>query len=115
MRTPSRPIPLLLALPLLLSLLMTPLVLFAACWAKPALRSANDIARAACHTFAEAREQQLGLSKEDWCKLHDNFDPFLQVILAAERKAGISSGGEAPPTPDESGDDKSPAAEPPPP
>lgn len=90
---------------LLISIL---LVCISACWAKPALRTANDIAKQACETFAEARERQLGISKEQWCALRDNLDPFLSVILAAERKAGISNGTIAPPN--ESADDPAPPA-----
>ena len=92
------------ARPPLLALLLIFVTVAIACFAKPAARTANDIARQACSTFAEARERQLGISAEQWCRLRDNLDPFLQVILSAERKAGISS---APKAPNESNDDPS--------
>lgn len=78
-----------------------------ACFLKPAARTANDLARATCETFADARERQLGMSAEQWCGLHDNLDPFLQTILAAERRAGIANSGHRPPN--ESRDDAPPA------
>lgn len=72
---------------------------------KAVAKTANDIAHEACSVFASAREPQLGMSASDWCSLQANLEPFLDVVLSAERKAGISSGGEAR-TPDESRDDK---------
>lgn len=73
------------------------------CFLKPAARTANDLARATCETFADARERQLGMSAEQWCGLHANLDPFLQTILAAERRAGIANSYRPPP--DESHDE----------
>jgi hypothetical protein len=70
---------------------------------KTVAKTANDIAHEACSVFASAREQQLGMSAADWCNLHANLEPFLDAVLSAERKAGISSGGER--GPDETKDD----------
>lgn len=78
---------------------------------KTVVKTANDIAHEACNVFASARERELGMTAADWCNLQANLEPFLDVILSAERKAGISSGGEVRRLPDETRDD-APAAVP---
>jgi len=77
-----------------LNVLVLVVALFACATVRPAIKTAYDIAMAACVGFAErASSQELrGLSAEDWCGVAQNLQPFLDHLLAAQEKAGLSDG-----------------------
>ncbi len=62
---------------------------------KPAARTVNDVARIACETTFGEEELPQGMSLEDFCKAHENLQPFIDQILAA--KAGVKAGLTPPP------------------
>ena len=57
-------------------------------------RSLNAIATALCETVAaDQYGQELdGMSPEEWCSIKSNLDPFLSVLLAAQRDAAAKAG-----------------------
>jgi len=60
---------------------------------KDAGRTANDAASILCELFAAENQQAVGMSPGDWCKLHDNLEPFIDQALAAKQAAGAAALG----------------------
>jgi hypothetical protein len=64
-------------------------------------RTINDAADIACTLFAAEHTDALqSLTPRQWCDLKENFDPFLDEILSAQRAAGARLGIQSPPQTD---------------
>lgn len=58
--------------------------------AKPVARTVNDVARLACEVTFGAEPLPAGMTLEDVCEAHENLQPFVDQILAAQ--AGVKAG-----------------------
>ena len=74
------------------TLLLFSTTLFACAEVKPVTRTVNDVARVACETAFGAEQLPQGVSLEDFCKQHENLQPFIRSILAAQQTVGAANG-----------------------
>lgn len=57
---------------------------------RPVVRTVLDIATSLCESVAVRSQDRLhGLSVSEWCAIERNLEPFIDAVLAAERKAGL--------------------------
>ena len=77
-----------------IALLVLCFALSACALIKPIARTSNDVAGTLCEIVAAEQEPEAlgGMSVEDWCAIHDNVDPFLDIVLSAKAEAAEKAG-----------------------
>ena len=59
---------------------------------KPVLRTVDDAASILCELFATEHKAELKLTPQEFCDVKENFQPFIDQVLAAQRAAGDQVG-----------------------
>jgi hypothetical protein len=55
---------------------------------RPAVRSANAVARVLCEEYATGRDLS-GMTVKDWCRIQKNLSPFIDAVTSLEQSTGL--------------------------
>jgi len=76
----------------LLILIVIVIFAYGCAFLKPAIKTTNAIVSVLCEEYAASSD--VGMDPEDWCKIHENVQPFIDLISTADQSTGTTRGGE---------------------
>jgi len=73
----------------LLILIVIAIFAYGCAFLKPAIKTTNAIVSVLCEEYAAASD--IGsMTPEDWCKIHENVKPFIDLISEADQSTGTA-------------------------